>query len=56
MIGERVLVRHFGVEDGFELRPFRRELREFKRPLLPKADEEKSLAIDLLATPWTSRI
>ena len=34
MIGERVFVRHVGVEDGFELWPFRREFREFKMPPL----------------------
>jgi len=30
MIGERVFLRHIVFEDGFELRPFRREFREFK--------------------------
>lgn len=31
MIDERVFLRHIVFEDGFELRPFRREFRELER-------------------------
>jgi len=45
MIGERVFVRDFGVEDGFELWPFRRKFRELERAPFAKADEENALAM-----------
>lgn len=40
LIGERVFVRDFGVEDGFELCPFRREFRELECAPFAKANEE----------------
>ena len=44
-IGERVFVRHIGVEDGFELWPFRRKFRELERAPFAKADEEDAFAV-----------
>jgi hypothetical protein len=39
MIGERLFVRDFGIDDGFELWPFRRKFRELERAPFAKADE-----------------
>jgi hypothetical protein len=45
LIGERVFVRDFGVEDGFEFWPFRRKFRELERAPFAKADEGNALAM-----------
>ena len=45
MIGERVFLRDVVFEDGFELRPFRREFREFKPAPFLEADEEDAFAV-----------
>ena len=45
MIGERVFLRDINFKDGFELRPFRRELREFKPAPFLEADEEDAFAV-----------
>ena len=45
VIGERVFVRHFGFEDAFELRPFRRKFRELKCAAFLEADEENAFAV-----------
>jgi hypothetical protein len=45
MIGERVFVRDFDVEDGFEFWPFRRKFRELERAPFAKADEEDAFAM-----------
>jgi hypothetical protein len=45
MIGERVFVRDFGVEDGFELCSFRRKFRELERAPFAKANEEDAFAM-----------
>ena len=45
MIGERVFLRHIVFKDGFELRPFRREFREFKPASFLEADKEDTFAV-----------
>src|ERR1019366_6671584 len=45
MVGQRVFVRHIGFKDGFELRPLRREFREFKRAPFLEADEKDAFAV-----------
>ncbi len=37
MVGERVFLRDFGVEDGFELRPFARKFRELEMAAVAEA-------------------
>jgi hypothetical protein len=44
-IGERVFLRDFGVEDGFELRPFAREFRELEMAAFAEADEKDAFAV-----------
>src|ERR1039458_4127593 len=45
MVGQRVFVRDIGFKDGFELRPLRREFREFKRAPFLEADEKDAFAV-----------
>lgn len=45
MVGERVFVRHIGVEDAGELRPFGGESRELERAPRFEPDEENALAV-----------
>lgn len=45
MVGQRVFVRDIGFKDGFELRPLRRKLREFKRAPFLEADEKDAFAV-----------
>ncbi|HMJ90117.1 MAG TPA: hypothetical protein VK530_09890, partial [Candidatus Acidoferrum sp.] len=45
MIGERVFVRHIGVEDARELRPFGGELRELERAPRLEPNQEDALAV-----------
>jgi hypothetical protein len=42
MVGQRVFVRDIGFKDGFELRPGRREFREFKRAPFLEARKMRS--------------
>src|SRR5208283_5810798 len=44
-IGELVFVRDIGFKNGIELRPFRREFREFKVAAFLEADKKNALAV-----------
>ncbi len=44
-IGERVFLRHVLFQNGIKLRPFRRELREFKVAAFLEADKKDALAV-----------